>query len=414
VDVDTGLELADHEVVLTVGLDVLDRESADPWVSLARKQLRLGISGLKIKRLFSVECENLGRGHNVALVENSQAGVLVRNIGGLLPGKLDGVADDVLDGEVADTEDGGENGTAESGTTGKSLVGIEGERESLAEESLDTLLESRDTRSATNDLDNINIVLGELSLSKSLLEGLVGSGKERLNHSLELLAGDHGGSINVVHERLNVNGGLLVGRQNLLGLLGGGDGTGEGTAVGHDVDFVLALEFLGKVINKGTVEVTTTKVLVPCGSLHGELTLLELNNGDSVAAVADIDKADAAGLLLRSGQVELCDAPAKSSGGAIIDKTENSESSNLGSVDESTALDVSEPGRHTHANILNGELELSTGGLLDLAQVHANKLSSSELLLLAQVVNLGANLTVDIDERSSNILLLNLNIGIVE
>jgi hypothetical protein len=184
--------------------------------------------------------------------------------------------------------------------------------------------------------------------------------------------------------------------------------------VGHDVDFVLALEFLGKVINKGTVEVTTTKVLVPCGSLHGELTLLELDNGDSVAAVADIDKADAAGLLLRSGQVELCNTPAESSGGAIVDKTENSKSSNLGSVDESAALNISEPGRHTHANILNGELELGTGGLLDLAQVHANKLSSSELLLLAQVVDLGANLTVDIDERSSNILLLNLNIGIVE
>jgi hypothetical protein len=184
--------------------------------------------------------------------------------------------------------------------------------------------------------------------------------------------------------------------------------------VGHNVDLVFALELLGEVVNQSAVEVTTTEVLVPGGGLDSELTLLELDNGDSVAAVADIDEADTAGSLLRGRQVELCNTPAESGGCAVVDEAEDTESSNLGSVDKSTALDISEPRRHTQADILNRQLELGSGGLLDLAQVHGNQLSGSELLLLAQVVDLSTDLAIAVGQRSGHILLLNLNIGVVE
>jgi len=60
VQVQSGLELADHEVVLLVSLDTLDAESADPGVHLAREHLRLGVLGLKVEGLLAVESEDLG------------------------------------------------------------------------------------------------------------------------------------------------------------------------------------------------------------------------------------------------------------------------------------------------------------------------------------------------------------------
>jgi hypothetical protein len=184
--------------------------------------------------------------------------------------------------------------------------------------------------------------------------------------------------------------------------------------VGHDVDLVFALELLGEVVDESAIEVTTTEVLVPGGGLDSELTFLELDNGDSVAAVADINEADTAGSLLRGRQVELCNAPAKSGGCAVVDETENTEASDLGSIDKSTALNISEPRWHTQADVLNRQLQFSSSGLLNLAQVHGNQLSGSELLLLAQIVDFSTDLAITVGQRSGHILLLNLNIGVVE
>lgn len=413
-NVDTGLELADHEVILAVSLDVLDRKAADPGVGVAGELFRLGIASLEVEGLFSVKCENFGGGHDITLVEDGKAGVLIGNIGGLLPAKLNGVADDVLDGEVANAEDGGENGAAEGRATGEGLIGVEGVRQRLAEELLDALLESRDTGTTTDNLDDVDVLLGELGLGKSLLEGLVDLCEKRLNHGLELLAGNHGGGIDVVHERLDVDGSLLVGRQNLLGLLSGGDGSGHGTAVTVDVDLVLALELLGEMVDESLVEVSATEILVPSGGLDGKLALLELNDANSVAAVADVDKGNTAGPLLRSREVKLGDTPAKSGSSAVVDEAEELEAGDLGGVDQSTALDVSEPRGDAHADVGDGELELGTGGGLDFAEVHGDKLGGRELLLVAQVGDLGADLAVDIDKRGGDVLLLVLDIGVVE
>lgn len=414
VDVDTRLELANHEVLLAIGLDVLDGEASDPGVDLSGELLGLGISGLEVEGLLSVEGENLGGGHDVALVEDGQAGILVGNIGGLLPAKLDGVADDVLNGEVSDTENGGEDGAAEGGTTGKSFVGVEGEGEGLAEEFLDALLEGRQTRATADNLDDVDVFLGETGLGKGLLEGNVGAGKEGLDHGLELLSGDHGGSIDVVHERLDVDGGLLVGGEDLLGLFSGGDGSGHGTSVCVDVDLVLALELLGEVVNESAVEVSTTKVAVPGGSPDRQLALLELDNGDGVTAVTDVDEGNTSGDLVGAGKVQLGDTPAKSGSGVVVDESEKLEASNLGSVKEGASLNIGEPWGNAHADVGDGKLELGSSSLSDLAQVHGNELSGREFLLLTKVVDLGTNLAVDIAKGSGNILLLDLDLGVVE
>lgn len=199
-NVHTGLELADHKVVLAIGLDTLDGEAANPGVDLSWKLFGIDIAGLQVERLLAVEGEDLGGRQDVALVKDGQAGVLIGNIGGLLPSKLDGVADDVLNGEVAHSENGRQDGAAESASAGNGLVGVHGVGQSLAKEGLDTLLQSRNTRATTHNLDNVDVLLGELGLSQSLLQRHLGAGKQGLNHSLEFLTGDHCGNIDIVHQ----------------------------------------------------------------------------------------------------------------------------------------------------------------------------------------------------------------------
>ncbi|KAF3072487.1 hypothetical protein CFAM422_005585 [Trichoderma lentiforme] len=326
VNVDSGLELANHEVFLAIGFDALHREATNPRVRFARKLFRVCIAGLQVKGLLAVECEDLGGRQDTALVEDGQAGVFIGNIRSLLPSKLNG----------------------------------------------------------------------------------------RLNHGLELLSSNHGGGIHVVHQGLDVDGGLLVSREDLLRLLSGSNGTGHGSAVSVDVNLVLALELLGQVVHEGLVKVSTTKVAVPGGSLDGQLTLLELDDGAGEVAVANVDEAHTAGLLLGSREVKLGDTPAKGSSSCVVHEAEDLEASNLGSIQKSSTLRVREPSRDTQAEVGNGQLQLVGSGLLDLAQVHGNKLGRRELLAVAEIVDLSANLTVDVDKGCGDILLLDLDIGIVE
>ena len=414
-NVDASLELADHEVLRTLGgLNVLDREAANERRGLAGELIGVSVLGLEVERLLAVEGKDLGGGEDVALVEDNEAGVLIGNIGVLLPGELDGVADDILDLEVADLEDRGEDSAAESAATGNGLILVHGERELLAEESLDALLDGGNTGATTDDLDDVDILLGELGVGEGLLEGNVDLGEEGLDHGLELLAGDHGADINVVHEGLDVERSLLVGRKDLLELLGSGKDTANGLGVGEDVDLVLAKELLLKVVEEGLVEVAATEVTLVGGSLDGKLTLLELDNGAGVVGVADIDEGDSPGLLLGGGKVEFCNTPAESGSGGVIDEAEGTEAGDLGGIHETPALLVGEPGGDAHDELLDGDLDLSLGGLLDLAQEHGNELCGGELALLAEVGNLGTDLAIDVNQGGGDELLLNGDIGVAE
>ena len=124
-----------------------------------------------------------------------------------------------------------------------------------------------------------SISSAELGLGESLLERDGETLKEGLDQLLELLTLDHSADIGVLHQRLDVQGGLGVCRQNLLELLGGGGDTGPGLGVGADVNLELLLELIGKVLGQSLVEVTATKVTVVGGGLDVELTLAELDNG---------------------------------------------------------------------------------------------------------------------------------------
>jgi len=184
--------------------------------------------------------------------------------------------------------------------------------------------------------------------------------------------------------------------------------------VGVDIDLVLALELLGQVVDKSLVEVAATEVAVPGGGLDGKLALLELDNGAGVVAVANVDEGDAAGALLGAGKVKLGDAPAESGGGVVVHEAQELEAGDLRGVEERAALNVGEPRGDAHAEVGDGELELGSGSLLDLAQVHGNELGRRELLLVAEIRDLGADLAIDVDEGGGDILLLDGDVRVVE
>lgn len=415
VDVQASLELADHEVTLGVLLNALDGEATNPGVGLAGQLLRLGVLSLQVKSVLSVEGQDLGRGHDVALVEDCQVGVLIGDVLGLLPSELDGVVDHVVNGEVTDTEDGRKDSATESATTGDSLVCVEGERKLLAAEVLlNCGLEGRDTCAASYQLNVVNVLGCELSLSKRLLDRSSGALEKRLDELLELFTLEHTTNVNIVHDRLNVDGSHVVGRKDLLQLLNTSSQTEACLAVLHDVDLVLLVELLGEMLNKSLVDVATTEVAVPCARLYCELALLELNNGSCVVAVANVDEADPLGLLFCGRQIKLCDTVAKGDGSVVVDQPEAVKAGDLGSVEDGAALCVGVPDRAGQDDVVDGELELGGGGCAHAGQVHGCDLSGSELLLLAQVGNLSADLAVDVDQRRRDKVLLNLDIRVVE
>ena len=414
VKVETGLELADHEVVVGIGVDALDREAANPGVDLARHSLGLGVTSLQVEGLLAVEGEDLGGGHDVATVEDGKASVLIGDLGGLLPGEIDGVVDDVMNGEVTDTENGGEGSAAEGTTAGNGLILVQGEGQVLAEVVGEGLLDGGDTGAATDHLNLVDVLSLELGLREGLLDGSGQAIKEGLDHLLELITLQHGTDIGVIHEGLDAHGCLGVSRQDLLELLGGDQGTRPGLGVGVDVDLELLLELNGEVLGESLVEVTTTKVTVVGGRLDVELTLAELDDGGSVVGVTNVNEHDAAGLLLRAGEVQLGDTPAESGGSGVVDETEDVETGNVTGVNHSAALHIGEPSGNTDGNVGDRKTQLLGGDVLDLAEVRSNQLGCCELLLLSEVVDLDTSLAIYVDESGCVVFLLNGDIGVVE
>lgn len=412
--VETGLELANHEVIVGISLDALDREAANPGVDLAGHSLDVGVAGLEIEGLLAVECENLGGRHDVATAEDSEAGVLIGDLGGLLPGEVDGVVDNVVNGEVTDTENGGESSTAESTTASNGLILVQGEGQTLAEEFGDGLLDRGNTGAATNHLDLVNVLDLKLGLSECLLQRNSQTVKEGLDHKLELLALKHSADISVIHKGLDAQRCLGVSGQDLLELLGGNQGTGPGLAVGVDINLELLLKLDGEVLSQSLVEVTATEVTIVGGSLNVELTLAELNNGGSVVGVTDVDEHHTAGLLLGAGEIQLGNTPAESGSGGVVDETQDVEASNITSVNHSTALNISEPSRNADGNVGDGSAQFLGGDVLDLGKVGSDQLSRCELLLLAEVVDLDTGLAIDVDQGACVVFLLDGDIGVVE
>lgn len=184
--------------------------------------------------------------------------------------------------------------------------------------------------------------------------------------------------------------------------------------MGADINLEVLLELVGEVLGQSTVEVPTTEVTVIGGRLDVELTLAELNNRSGVVSVTDVDEHDPARLLIGVGEIELGDTVSKGGGGGVVNQAEHLKTGNLTGVKHGPTLDIGEPGGNTDGDIGNGESQLGRGDIPDLGQVHSHQLDGRELFLLAQVVDFGTDLAIDVTEGCCVIFLLELNIWVVE
>ncbi|KAI3484319.1 hypothetical protein L1887_52632 [Cichorium endivia] len=415
VQIEARLDLDDRVVALGVGGDALDGELADPGVDALGDLVRGGVVRLEVKVLLAVEGEDLGGGDGVVGLEDDQLGVLVGHVGGLVPGDLDRVRGGVVDAELAHLEDGREDGAGERAAAGHSLVLVRGERERLAEEGRDALLERRHARRAADHLNRVDLVLGEAGLGEGGLEGHVDALEEGRDELLKLLALELGAGVDVLHEVLDVQRGEGVGGEHLLEALAAGGETEGGLGAGEDVNLVLALELLGKVLEEGTVEIATAEVAVGGGAEDGELALAERDHGDLVGGVTDVAEDDVA-RVVRLGEVGLGDAVAEGGGGGVVEEAEGVEAGDLGGVEVGASLSVGEPERGGEDDVAYASAaELLGGGVAELDEVHGEELGGGEGLFLTCEANLDADLALCVDELCVDEVLLDLlDLGVLE
>ena len=72
----------------------------------------------------------------------------------------------------------------------------------------------------------------------------------------------------------------MIGGQHLFELLAAGRETEDGFGTGEDIDVVLFLELLGKMLYEGVVDVTSTEMTVVCGAFDDEMALSEGDDGE--------------------------------------------------------------------------------------------------------------------------------------
>lgn len=206
---------------------------------------------------------------------------------------------------------------------------------------------------------------------------------------------------------------MEVGGENLLEARDTDRETEDGLGRREDVNLVLGVKLLGKVLDKGVVKVTATKVAVVGSRLDGKLALGEGDNGNRVARVTDVNKDDVAGLLGVLGKVGLGDTVAKGDSGGVVDEAEGVEASDLSGVKERAALDVGVPSGDSNDNVRNVLLELDGGSVTELGEVSTNQLGVRLLSLLAKVVDADTGLASNVDELGVDKLLLKLgNLGV--
>lgn len=115
------------------------------------------------------------------------------------------------------------------------------------------------------------------------MDGSLDSIEKRGNETLELVTGEFGGSIDVIHEGLDVQGRLGIGRQDLLEFLATDRKTESGLGARQDIDLVFGLELLGKVLKQGVVNVPATEIGLVCSTLDVQPTFGEGYDGDREA-----------------------------------------------------------------------------------------------------------------------------------
>ena len=150
-------------------------------------------------------------------------------------------------------------------------------------------------------------------------------------------------------------------------------------------------------VDKGPINVTTADLSVERGGFHSQLTLGEGNHCSGQTRVANIDE-DHMLRVISFREVGFRDSVAESGSGSVVDETKDIQASNAGGVNDSPSLDIGVPDGDGQNDVGDADFELVRSDVPKFPQVSTDELGGGESLGLAEVFNLNADGSVDIDQ----------------
>eukprot|EP00158_Paraphelidium_tribonemae_P005332 Partr_v1_DN27284_c0_g1_i1_m38720 len=355
----------------------LDTIFANPTFSLKR---------FNIKRLVARECQKLSRRHHRTNRERKQFFHLITIFGRRID-QFDGIHADILHLELSSAKDGRQDGTHECTSLGHTLVLVESGTGFLAKERRNDILDCRNTRRTTNNLDSLNIRCLDSGLIASRLQNWQDSIQQGLDHLFKITTINQGRDILVIHQTFQIQRRLQVCTENLLDTLTLGAKTEHGLGVLGNVHLVLCLDLLDEMTQKQVVKRTTTQGTIIGTRLDSHLALAKLGDLDGEIGITHINDSNMLGLLRQVTR----NTPLQTRSRDIINHTQDIQASDMSGRIQGTPLRIREPNRNTDNDIRNGRLQLQLRSLLQLTQEHGHQLNIREHATLTQILDGGTN-----------------------
>ena len=307
---------------------------------------------------------------------------------------------DIHENELVGSRITSENTTLNSSAESDSLIGVDILAGLLSEVLLKHSLNLGDTGGATNENDVVNVGLLELGVLENLLNGLEGLLEQVVVELLKLGAGERLGEILALVERLNLDLRCLLGRERALGLFDLALQFTHGLSVLGDIDVVLLVVLLDKVVDDTVVEILATKMSVTSGRLDLENALLDSKDRHIESTTTKIVDENLALLLVG----DLVEAIGQSGSGGLVDDTEDVKTGDSTSILGGGTLGVVEVGGNSNNGVLDRLAEIALSDLLHLAQNHSRDLLRCESRFLLVDLDTDAGLAVLVDNLEGEVL----------
>ncbi|EPY27152.1 NAD-specific glutamate dehydrogenase domain protein [Strigomonas culicis] len=294
---------------------------------------------------------------------------------------------------------------------GHGLVGVDALVQLLAAEVVgDEALHLGDAGGAADEHYVVHGALVHLGVGQHALHGLHGATEEVTAQLLEARAGDGGLEVDVVEQRVDLDGRLGGGRQRALGALAGRAQAAQGAVVvGEVLALVLALELVGEEVDEAVIEVLAAEVGITRGGFDLEDAAVDREQRHIERTAAEIE--DEHVLLL---VVTLVQTVGDGGRGGLVDDAEHLKTRDRAGVLGGLALGVVEVGGDGHDGLLDLLAEVGLRDLLHLEQHHGADLLGREGLVLAVELHLHDGQVALGDDLEGPVLHVALHLGVLE
>ena len=259
------------------------------------------------------------------------------------------------------------------------LVGVHAAVRLLLEEVLHQLLDPRHAGLAADEDDLVDLLGRELGVLQRLLAGRDRALDDRLDHLLELRAGELEvqvlGARGVRGDERQVDLGLHRRGELDLGLLAGLLEPLHRHLVAREVDALVLLELVDEPVDDPLVDVVAAEVGVAVGRLDLDDVVADLEDRDVEGAAAEVVDRDRLVLLL-------VEAVGQRGRRRLVDDALDLEAGDLARLLGGLALGVVEVGRHGDDRARHLLAEVGLRGLLELQQDLRRDLRGRVLLAL--------------------------------